>query len=87
MLALDESYGEIVSSSSEGTRMQNCIKKLLLVLKENIDGGKDMTFDVWLFRPNASRRGKLETICFIDVGSSESLECINAYFVKKEKIK
>ena len=90
MAALADPYENLVSSlsssesSSTTTTIQDAIQQLLSVLKEkNQNGDENKTsFDVWLFRPNSNSRGKVKAACFLDVGSSESLNEIEAYFEK-----
>ena len=79
MSKLRESYDRIRKSETK-----DAIRELLSVRKSSAENYEEAAgFDLWFFWPDARRRGKTQTTCFLDVGSPESLDEIGAYLTSE----
>jgi len=78
MAVLGEHYDDIRTSDTV-----TAIQKLLS-LRQQLAGHADeseISYDLWVIRPRAGRRGKSQVTCFMDVGSAGSLGIITAHFM------
>ena len=74
-----DSYDSIRKSET-----RDAIRELLSVRENSIENKEEAAgCDLWFFRPNATRRGKTQTTCFLNVGSPESLDEIGAYLASE----